>query len=304
MKKKKASYYPKAVVRKISARLFHAGLLNDKKHEETLKDIISRYRITKAKYIDRYVGFNYLDGSFKEQLEFKNGVAISEKGGDSNPLTPAVYALHLYNQYHENHDSTFLKDFEKQFQFLESTKKSKNNEYFWEYTTGVERFDIEAPWMSGISQGIIASVYLRKYQLSKDETYLQTAKRIIDFCFTGINGLYTDLGDSMYWIEEYPSAKGEGVLNGFLFFLIALGELNSMIEGYGRFDEGLESLLLKLPGFHKGKYIKYSKNLPDLGNETYQQIHYWQMEHLYQLTGNKVFDELKTFWLLASGMKL
>ena len=137
------------------------------------------------------------------------------------------------------------------------------------------------------------------YRETSDEMYLDLAKGAIGYCLDEQNGLRTQM-DLGFWIEEYPSEKGAGVLNGFIFFLIGLGELAS----YGFFEEefqmGVQALLKRLPFYHKGIYLKYAANIPDLCNPWYDKIHYHQLLAMYDLTKANVFLNLKNYWVQTS----
>ena len=275
------------------AKAFYSGLIANQRQEELIANILGGTdQNIKPTYSKFYKAFGYLNEDYKEQLSFLNGIAISEKKGKANPLTPAVYALHSYNIQD-------LTSFNTQLNFLQENIELKNDSYFWYYKDGVERFSIEAPWVSGISQGIIASVYIRKYKETENEEFLNIAKGAIAYCLEKENGLIEE-HPSGFWIEEYPSAKGRGVLNGFIFFLIALGELASMGYYKEEFRKGINTLIQELPSFHKGSYILYGKNIPDLGNETYDKIHYHQLDALHGLTSISGFYSLKDYWRQTS----
>jgi len=56
----------------------------------------------------------------------------------------------------------------------------------------------------------------------------------------------------------------------------------------------------ELPTFHKGNYILYGKNIPDLGNAIYDRIHFHQLDALYNLTSVSGFYSLKDYWRKVS----
>ncbi len=271
------------------AQAFHKGMIATEGQEKVINDLLGKIEgPLKVKYSDEYKAFSYLDASYENSMVFEEGIAVAEKGGDVNPLTPAVYALHAYNQ---GDNETF----ENHVSYLKKRGIKNEEEYQWKYHTGVERFDISGPWVSGISQGIIASVFIRKYKDSGDKEYLSIAKGAIAYCLNEENGLVTKYDEGI-WIEEYPSGIGKGVLNGFIFFLIALGELATMGFYEKEFHEGIQTLINELPHFHKGNYILYGKHIPDLGNQLYDKIHYCQLDALYNLTGVSGFYSLKDYW--------
>ncbi len=282
----------------------HSGILKEEKQQALIRDLVNKHPLEfQSKFQDEFISLGF-QTDLENKLNFDEGVALGEKGGVENPLTPATYALYSYNRYlRSNSEEDYLK-FHKQWEFLEAHRLSNNSGSYWEYTHDFKRFKLTSPWVSGLAQGIIAAVYLRKFKEEKNQEHLHIAKECINFCFDKKNGLYTSMdGGNQYWIEEYPCEKGRGVLNGYLFFLITLTELAYFDGGYKEQAMlGLNSVLIAMPEYHKGMYLKYSINIPDLANSHYQEIHAYQLEHLFQLTGGKVFESLKNYWLLLSGV--
>lgn len=291
--RKSTSYYTKGFRRKMLAQAFHKGLIATQGQEKVIKELLGPPKQSMSlKYSEEYKALKYLDETYKDSLTFLNGIAVSEKKGKINPLTPALFALHAYNQ---NDKETF----EKHVHHLQNIMKTYEEENYWNYNEGVERFGITAPWVSGISQGIIASVFIRKYKDSKEEKFLKIAKGAISYCLNEENGI-TRKGERGLWIEEYPLGIGKGVLNGFIFFLIALGELACMGIHEEEFTAGIETLIKELPSFHKGNYILYGKHIPDLGNPLYDRIHFHQLNALHFLTSISGFYSLKDYWRRTS----
>jgi len=275
------------------AQVFYKGLIATEGQEKVIRDLLGPLdQPIEAIYSDEYKALKYLALDYKDSLEFQEGIAVSEKGGNVNPLTPAIYALHLYNKKEKD-------QFNKHITYLKNLALGDEEESYWNYDEGVERFGISAPWVSGISQGVIASAFIRKYKQSQEEKYLTFAKAAIAYSLNEQNGLRTNADDGL-WIEEYPIKDGKGVLNGFIFFLIALGELASLGFYKKEFELGIRTLMKELPNFHKGNYILYGKNIPDLGNELYDRIHFHQLDALYKLTSISGFYSLKDYWRQVS----
>jgi len=279
------------------AKAFHKGFIETVQQQKLIVDLLGReeHKVN-AVYSASYKALNYLNDDYKNSLRFEKGIAIAEQAGAVNPLTPAIYALHCYN----NGDKA---NFIQHVEYLKEKALGSLDGCYWEYDTGVERFGIEGPWVSGISQGVIASVFIRKYKDSNEEEYLTFAKAAIAYCLNEQNGLRSNMEEG-FWIEEYPSGEGKGVLNGFIFFLIGLGELASLGYFKDEFEQGVRTLIKELPFFHKGNYVLYGKNISDLGNQLYDQIHFHQLDALYGLTSISGFYTLKDYWRQTSVTEL
>lgn len=275
------------------AQAFHKGLIANQAQEKIIAELLGPAdQPINLKYSKEYKAFKYLDASYKNSLVFKDGIAIAEMGGDINPLTPAVYALHAYNQKD-------LEVFHKHVYYLDNLMIKRDTEVYWNYDKGVERFGLSAPWVSGISQGIIASVFVKKYKETTEEKHLDIAKGAVAYCLNESNKLLSKTNDG-FWVEEYPAGIGKGVLNGFIFFLIALGELASLGFFEEEFKVGINTLIKELPSFHKGNYVLYGKHIPDLGNPLYDRIHFYQLDALHSLTSINGFYTLKDYWRRTS----
>lgn len=294
--KKDTLYYTKGIRRKISAVLFEKKILSNKGQVSAINKLLKgvNYPI-KTKFKPHYGAVDYLYSNYEDFLVLEEGVAISEKEGNKNPLTPAVYALHLYNQGERE-------AWRLHVEYLKSIAKKQDDQYYWEYNDDLLRFILLAPWTSGISQAIIASLMLRMYHETKESEYLELARGAIAYCLDPKNGLRKELPVG-FWIEEYPVEKGSGVLNGYIFFLIALGELASFGYYENEFQEGMKGLLSKIANYHKGDYLKYASNIPDLCNPWYDKIHYHQLIAMYDLTNENVFLRLKDYWKSTSFTK-
>lgn len=297
-------YYTEKVIRKMFGYAHYSGLLKEEKQKSLIGDLIQENPLEfELEFQAKFISAGFLK-DFRRKLVFVDEIAVGEHGGEMNPLTPATYALFNYNKYVDSSlDEDYL-EFHKHWEFLEANRLTNKSGSYWEYTHDFKRFNLTSPWVSGLAQAMIASVYLRKFIEEKNNEHLKIAKECIDFCYHQENGLYTSIdGGKKYWIEEYPGEKGKGVLNGYLFFLIALAELTTFDESYTeKLQLGLETVLTFIPDYHKGKYLRYSTNIPDLANRHYQEIHAYQLEHLFKLTRAKVFESLRIYWMLLSGV--
>lgn len=290
---KDSSYYTQGIRRKLSAFVFKNGLIKNKGQVALIKEIVLDIKYpVHAKFPKEYLALAYLNDTFIKSLNFEDEIAVSEKDGESNPLTPAIYALHCYN-------SNKIGVFKLHVEYLMKLMKKDGEQCYWEYHNDLIRFQIPAPWTSGISQAVIASLMLRMYHETKEEKYFDIAKGAILYCLDKKNKLRLDMSVG-FWVEEYPSEIGKGVLNGFLFFLIALAELSSFNLFKDELNEGIKCLLARIPFYHKGIYLKYASNIPDLCNPWYDKIHYHQLNAMFGLTNENVFLKLKEYWTNTS----
>lgn len=153
-----------------------------------------------------------------------------------------------------------------------------------------------------MSQGTSLSAFLRLYEQTGEEAYLDVADDIF--------ATFKRLGpredepwtvmvddDGYYWIEEYPHDPPTHVLNGFNVGLWGLYE-------YWLFTETEESrALLEAAITTVERYIEefrvpgevswYGLNRGYRGNEYYHAVHIRQLRELHRISGDPYFAELE-----------
>jgi len=159
-----------------------------------------------------------------------------------------------------------------------------------------ERFGLSGQYLSAIVQGKAASLFIRCYQKTEDSLWLDLARKSLNHFNLTVKegGIKRLLPSNLEWMEEYPSEKPSMVLNGFLFWLIALCEYCAVSK-----DETYQIILEKhlrsafnwLPSYKLKNGLLYSMYRWNHCNVHYMAIMKFQFEHLYQLTGIAVFDE-------------
>ena len=89
-----------------------------------------------------------------------------------------------------------------------------------------DRFELSGEYLSAIVQGKAASLFLRCYKKTDDKSWLDLARKSLNHFDIQVKdgGIKRQLPLDMEWMEEYPSERSSMVLNGYLFWLIGLGE--------------------------------------------------------------------------------
>lgn len=306
MSKKSIPYYINTIKLKSTSWLHHNGILKYPKDEKLAKILNEVTFPINSTFTPVYISFTYWKEhkDFRANLVFENNIAIGEKNNHPSYLISAIYSLILLNDYLCFKEQDLLKLFYEHLTFLEENAIKTDHGVCWHHTEDIPRFSLKGKWSSGITQAIIASAFLRAYHNSKEERYLDLAEQCITFALQKEGKLYTELNEHMYWIEEYPTETGKGVLNGYIFFLIALAELNQFRDFQDWLDQGIKTLVHYLPEFQFGKHIKYASSLPEYGNVLYQVIHEHQLLHLSKLIEQAPFEKLKDYWSSKMNKKL
>lgn len=235
-----------------------------------------------------------------ERVKIINGhvyVYYEAMGYQYNPLTEAFYALVMYQK---GNYELFLKLVENLVK--KSTQRKINNQdtAFWYYLFPFPPRICKIQWISGMTQGVIASTLCRAYYLTHVDLYKK-------LCIEAINGMLTPIeyGGALYrdnywfWIEEVPDEKPlQHILNGFIYSLLGLYDAYLITNDpklFQIFQILLLSLKLRIKNYDLVLWSKYDVSC--LANIRYHFIHIVLFYTLYRLTND---DDLKNYsfkWL-------
>ena len=168
--------------------------------------------------------------------------------------------------------------------------------YGFDYRTGVH--DYEAPWYSGMAQGIALSAFVRlarhagrrRHREAADATFASLARFRSE---TGSGEPWVALvEDGYYWIEEYPDDPPNHTLNGMNFAIWGLYEY--WRETNDRAAERLLKAAVTTIAENIHRYrVEGGLSYYCLGHraqsERYHGIHVAQLRQLYRLSGDETF---------------
>jgi len=290
-------------------RIFSAYLLGGKSHltfwHETpaenptakVKELGPYYMLfaEKADYRGSY------DAAGVPQLDYHGHIGLQY-----NPIAIAQYGLGNYNLWQLTSDPTRKIKFFLVADWLCSHLERNNhsvhvwNHHFnWEY-----RDTLQAPWYSALAQGQGISVLVRAYKESRDERYLEAARRaFVSFQLPIAEGgvAFTDESGDL-WFEEYIVSPPTHILNGFIWalwgvydYMLATQE-NSAQELFSR---GVRTLLHNLDRYDLGFWSLYEQSgtrLPMVASFFYHRLHVVQLRVMHRLTGEDRFAEVADRW--------
>lgn len=170
-------------------------------------------------------------------------------------------------------------------------------------------------WVSGMAQGHALSVYARAYHLTNDIKWVNAGDKCMEFMITPVekggvmDTLYAiDSSLSQYIIfEEYLSTPATYTLNGFQYAILGLydwsqikSDTKCIAQSY--FDKSIETckIILQfydLDGFtaYDLGYMTHKLGFPHIGVR-YHKVHTALCYVLWQLTGDKVFEDYFHKW--------
>jgi heparosan-N-sulfate-glucuronate 5-epimerase len=186
--------------------------------------------------------------------------------------------------------------------WLDKSKDTIGDCFVWRNLESNKKYNLKPGFISAMTQGEAISFYVRMYELFKNETYLEYAKKAynflqIDFENGGVKRI-DELG--CLWFEEYPSPTPSYVLNGFIYTVFGIYDLYKITLDpsiKALFDSTIVTLKKNLHKYDVGYWSLYDQYTQELVMVYYQKnVHIPQMEALYYITGDSLFLEYKTKW--------
>lgn len=219
----------------------------------------------------------------------------------------STLALEFYKQYNENSNETARTYFINNVNRLVNTELLKNNSnyatYQFFFNTKHGNYTLEPPWRSAMSNGEALRPLLVAYKLTDNKTYYDTAKRLLNAFYIDIKdgGITYKSPNSGWWYEEYISknqTKQPRVLNGMIHALLGINEFykqtNDSTAKY-LFDQGILALKNELPKYDDNGSSFYDR-LGMKANPFYSSLHVVQLNQLYLLTREPIFDIMHDRW--------
>ena len=207
------------------------------------------------------------------------------------PVAIFQYGLGAYDLYLETNDKRYYTKFIQCAEWAAAHIQPDGawNYFFFLYT--------QHPY-GAMAQGEGASLLLRAYSETKEQVYLENAKKAIDFMLTPIEKGGTTAYDSNDVILlEYTHLPA--VMNGWVFAWWGLYDYVLVTHDNGHYKELMErscrSLIKYLPAFTKSYWSMYSLS-GQFASPFYHHLHIAQMQAMYQLTGYDIFNKYVVRW--------
>jgi hypothetical protein len=162
---------------------------------------------------------------------------------------------------------------------------------------------LRAPWFNAMSQGLVLSFFVRLHRVTGDDIHLRAAERIFEsYRRLGRVGAgpgrpwIAYVGERGYlWLEHYPSARPDHVLNAHLHALIGLYEYwqhtrsapaRDLLEG------GLTTMRDRAATYRRQGRVSIYGQRSRTNHLKYHQVHIWQLRLLGRMTGDAFFTAL------------
>jgi heparosan-N-sulfate-glucuronate 5-epimerase len=144
----------------------------------------------------------------------------------------------------------------------------------WRYAVPVPRYRVASGWYSAMAQGLAISVMLRAFSLSEEQSFLESADAAAALLLKPVSqGGCADYDrQGRPFLEECPSDPASHILNGAIFALFGLRELNHHRHD-ADFQPVAERLLEQLPEFDLGYWTRYDLRFAAPASFAYHSLH-------------------------------
>lgn len=212
------------------------------------------------------------------------------------PVAIFQYGLGAYDLFLQTNDERYVQKF---LQCIEWALDSQDEQGRW---NNFAHYCPEAPF-GAMAQGEGASLLIRGYKYTGKNEYLVAAKQAIDFMMKPLeDGGTTKYEGENAFLMEY-TFKGM-VLNGSIFAWWGLYDYVLATNDSGKYklykDQTLKSLISVLPDFKYSYWSKYSLD-GLIASPFYHNLHIAQMQAMYVLTGDSIFNDYCREWKRQQG---
>ncbi len=228
------------------------------------------------------------------QCQDSRGIPIQyQKDGQAvyNPLFIARYAQESFA--HADQDR-----FAQLCEWLVENAVITDSTFAVYYSFDIDCYDQKAPWLSALSQAVIANLFVDRYTLDQDSTYLSYSQRTLKTLQPGVVNLSIESGREGLWFLEYPSKDPPYVLNGMIATLFELQELYQKTGDYralALFDMGHKAVLEQLPLYDNRGFSFYDLKGNKAGR-LYHQKHIAQLATLNEIAPHETLQKYHRRW--------
>lgn len=235
----------------------------------------------------------------------QSGVPMVGWGKDAYylPVNIAQFGFIIHDLWLESKNPNYLERLKKLLEWFDSKKEDFKGTYVWYNLKYDKKYDLKAPWVSGMAIGEIISFYVRMSQVLNKPSLIETALKAFDYLKLDVsNGGVRryDINGNL-WFEEYPTEKPSFVLNGFIYTIFGLFDLYR-VSGNERVKDDLEKCIKTLKEsmhlYDVGYWSLYDQLKKELVMVYYQRnVHVPELDALFQLTDEPIFKYYRDKWL-------
>lgn len=227
------------------------------------------------------------------------------QGSNYHPVSICQYGLLCLDKFERTNDKKWLENAKHQVGYFLDTALVDNlfegNGIGLPYNFSFK--DLNAPWYSGMAQGMAVSFLLRYAEIVNDTSVYSACKKIA-FVLTQpveVGGCLSRTPENLLWIEEYPNSKlSPHVLNGALFGLFGLMDYCLVFPNQTRekriLADCIDALQSVLTVYDERNWTRYNRRniYPNIFDYTHLQI--FQMRQLFNYLQDPFYLRQACIW--------
>ncbi|HLX12900.1 MAG TPA: D-glucuronyl C5-epimerase family protein [Bacteroidota bacterium] len=222
------------------------------------------------------------------------------------PLWIAFAGLYYMRRFYETGERLRFESAKKQGDYFVRTQNEGGG---WTQSFDIKnQFNAQGGAGSALVQASAISLLCHIFKENHEEMYVACANRALQLLLTDVEngGLRSVIAGDRWFYEEAPSIPPSHILNGFVYALFALHDIQQVSPSdlvSKLFHNGVSCLECILNEFDTGFWTRYSLGPPpnlynhyNLAAPYYQKLHHAQLALLYERTGNATFKHYSDTW--------
>jgi len=174
---------------------------------------------------------------------------------------------------------------------------SQDTQGGWQYPVPAARYGVAPGWYSAMAQGLAVSVMLRAFDLTGEQSYFDAAGLAAGLLLRPFDeggcSDYDELGRP--FLEECPSDPPSHILNGAVFALIGLRELEARTGGDAH-EAAAGRLAAQLGQFDLGYWSRYDLRFTTPATQAYHSLHVSLLQVAGRLLAEPCFSSTALRW--------
>lgn len=269
------------------------------------------FNIQTLSYDDLYHQYSTLTNAYWATPADSNGVQMFlwENTLHYHPVQLAHRSLDLLSDYRLTNNLVYMQRAIISLETLRSRAIRLKKGIYFPYTFDYEilskpELAVQAPWFSGMAQGMLLSCYSRLYSLTNNDLYKAVADSIL-YTMTDYASPYSPvmiseadgvgLDKDYYWVDEYPHPTRVYVLNGSIIGAMGL------YDHWWVFGDRKSKTLLSRELTTLKDHVMLYRNEGDIScydlryrgkNRPYHQIHIDLLRLCHKISSDSYFQEV------------
>ncbi|WDZ98002.1 D-glucuronyl C5-epimerase family protein [Herbaspirillum sp. WKF16] len=179
-------------------------------------------------------------------------------------------------------------------------KEQKDGKFEW--TKEIPSRDLKAPWISALTQSVATSLFLRVYQETRDQRYMDAATSAYRWLTVPLEeGGVLSIDHGNLWLEEYPNIRTPShVLNGHMLSLFGAWDYYRVTgdqQAKSIVERGLASVPPSINKYDTGYWLTYDQvNQGDFINGDYLACIIAMFDAAAAISKNPFFSDTATRW--------